>query len=147
MAGFAALMLVLVAWALGGHITAPEPVGVAAAPGASARWQPWSPQAVQTALAQGKPVFVDFTAAWCVTCQVNKKTVFASEEVLKGFDAHGVQTMRADWTRRDAAISAELSRLGRSGVPVYLLQAPGRAPVVLSELPSVAEIQAALAKL
>ncbi len=62
-------------------------------------------------------------------------------------DGAKVQTLRADWTRRDAAITAELARLGRSGVPVYVLHQPGKPPVVLSELLSVDEVRAALAKL
>ena len=115
----------------------------AASPGGE-RWQPWSESAVQRELAQGRTVFVDFTAAWCVTCQYNKKTVLASTEVLSAFDARQVVTLRADWTRRDAAITRALGTLGRSGVPVYAVYAPGRAPQVLSELPSAAEILKAL---
>ena len=118
---------------------------VAETPGA--RWQPWSAERVQTALGAGQPVFVDFTAAWCVTCQYNKKTTLASAEVLSAMDAAKVQTFRADWTRRDAAITAELQKLGRSGVPVYVLQAPGKPPIVLSEILSVADVQAALSRL
>ena len=108
------------------------------------RWQAWSEAAVERELAAGRRVFVDFTAAWCVTCQYNKKTVLASEEVLTAFDAHQVLTLRADWTRRDAAITRALGALGRSGVPVYAVYAPGQAPVVLSELPSASEIVQAL---
>ena len=89
-------------------------------------------------------MFVDFTAAWCVTCQYNKKTVLAREDVLAAFDARQVVTLRADWTRRDAAISAELNALGRTGVPVYAVYAPGKPAVVLSELPSASEILSAL---
>ena len=118
---------------------------VAETPGA--RWQPWSAERVQTALGAGQPVFVDFTAAWCVTCQYNKKTTLASAEVLSAMDAAKVQTFRADWTRRDAAITAELQKLGRNGVPVYVLQAPGQAPVVFSEILSVTEVKDALGRL
>lgn len=98
-------------------------------------------------MAKGQPVFVDYTAAWCVTCQYNKKTTLAHEDVLKDFAAKNVALLRADWTRRDPAITAALAQLGRSGVPVYVLQAPGRPPVVLSEILGVQEVRAAIAGL
>jgi thiol:disulfide interchange protein DsbD len=117
-----------------------------AAPGilSSPTWQPWSEAALQAQLAAGRPVFVDFTAAWCVTCQFNKKTTLADAQLLAQFAQRQVVLMRADWTRRDPAITQALTALGRSGVPVYALYAPGRAPVLLSELPSVAEVHTAL---
>jgi len=111
-------------------------------------WQPWSATAVARAQSEGRSVFVDFTAAWCVTCQVNKRTTLADASVQAAFAAKQVLLMRADWTRRDSAISAELSRLQRSGVPVYALYAPGAAtPVLLPELLTVANVQAAIAAL
>jgi thiol:disulfide interchange protein len=111
-------------------------------------WQPWSPERVQAALASGRPVFVDFTAAWCVTCQFNKRTTLADAQVRADFADKRVVLLRADWTRRDPAITAALAQLGRNGVPVYLLQAPGgAAPRVLSEVLSVREVREALAAL
>ncbi|MBK6295059.1 MAG: thioredoxin family protein [Rhodoferax sp.] len=114
---------------------------------ATDRWQPWEPGKVEQVLASGQAVFVDYTAAWCVTCQYNKKTTLADAAVLADLQARKVVMLRADWTRRDPAITAALAQLGRNGVPVYVLQAPGRAPVVLSEILSVAEVRAALAAL
>jgi len=120
---------------------------VSTATQANNHWQTWTATAVQTELAQGHSVFVDFTAAWCVTCQINKKTTLNQPDVLADFAAKQVRLMRADWTRRDPAISRALNELGRSGVPVYVLYAPNRAPQVLSELLSVAQVREALAQL
>ena len=89
-------------------------------------------------------MFVDFTAAWCVTCQVNKHTTLNRDDVRADFAARGVTLLRADWTRRDPAITQALTALGRSGVPVYVLYAPGRPPHVMTELLSPAEVHSAL---
>lgn len=98
-------------------------------------WQAWSEQRVLDALALGHPVFVDFTAAWCVTCQANKQLALERQPVIDAFARSKVVTLRADWTQRDPAIAAALARHGRNGVPLYLVYHPGRAkPVVLPEL-------------
>lgn len=110
-------------------------------------WQAWEPGKTEQLLVQNKPVFVDFTAAWCVTCQYNKQTTLSDRAVIQDFEAKKVQLLRADWTRRDPAITQALQQLGRSGVPVYVLYKPGSAPVVMSEILSVTQLQAELAKL
>jgi thiol:disulfide interchange protein DsbD len=121
----------------------------AAASAANEEWQPWSPARVAELTAQGRPVFVDFTAAWCVTCQFNKRSTLASAALMADFETRNVALLRADWTRRDATIGAELTRLGRSGVPVYALYAPGppAAPQLLPEILSVQAVRDALGRL
>jgi thiol:disulfide interchange protein len=131
-----------VGWATGGAITRVAPAGTTAA--ATDRWQPWAPGRVDQLLAAGQPVFVDFTAAWCVTCQYNKKTTLANGDVMAGFDAGKYALLRADWTRRDPAITAALGQLGRNGVPVYVVYRPGKPPVVLSEVLGVDEVRMAI---
>ena len=141
--GAAALMLMLavLVWA----VPALRQEAAARVAVAGEDWQPWSPDRVAQAQAAGRPVFVDFTAAWCVTCQFNKRSTLGTAQVASAFKDKKVLLLRADWTRRDAAISAELARLGRSGVPVYLLYTPGAAePRILSEILSVSEVLGAL---
>ena len=99
-----------------------------------AAWEPYSAEKVAALTAAGKPVFVDFTAAWCVTCQVNERVVLAREDVIAAFRDRGVTLVRADWTRRDPEIARALAALGRSGVPAYVLYRPGGAPELLPEL-------------
>ena len=137
--------LALLGWAAGPNITrqqSPSPVANASGP-----WHPWEPGRVDQLLAAGQPVFVDFTAAWCVTCQYNKKTTLANADVLADLRGKNVAMLRADWTRRDPAITAALAQLGRNGVPVYVFYKQGRTPVVLSEVLDVQEVRSAIAKL
>jgi thiol:disulfide interchange protein DsbD len=98
-------------------------------------WQAWSPEKVAELTAKGTPVFVDSTAAWCVTCQVNKRVALASADVVKAFADRGIVTLRADWTRQDPRITRTLAELGRNAVPVYALYVPGEsAPHLLPEV-------------
>ena len=146
----ASVLLAFGAWltgAIGPNVLQPMEAPPPVAGAAGVTWQPWSAQRVQALAEAGTPVFVDFTAAWCVTCQYNKRNALADANVLADFAKHGVTLLRADWTRRDPAITAALADLGRNGVPVYVLVAPGRTPVVMSEILSVSELRAALAML
>ena len=143
--GVTVLVLALMLAALGRNVTRPADLGGAAA--SSERWQAWAPGRVEQALATGVPVFVDFTAAWCVTCQYNKKTTLVNAEVLSDLTARKVTLLRADWTRRDPAITSALAQLGRNGVPVYVLYQTGKTPVVMSEILTVQELRTALAAL
>jgi thiol:disulfide interchange protein DsbD len=137
-AAVAALVVALACTAAGSRLTAPA--GAAAAPGRTVAGagalpiEPWSPERVAALQAQGKPVFVDFTAAWCVTCQVNERTALATQAVSDAFAHTGAVYLKADWTKRDASIANALTAQGRSGVPLYLVYGKGPTPRVLPQL-------------
>ncbi len=135
----------LIAWVGGQNIA--RTVGQDVVSAASGPWQDWEPGRVEQLLATGQPVFVDFTASWCVTCQYNKKTVLSHLEVLADLSAKNVVLLRADWTRRNPAVTAALAQLGRNGVPVYVLYKAGATPIVLSEILGVGEVRSAIARL
>jgi thiol:disulfide interchange protein DsbD len=100
---------------------------------------PYDPAAVAAELATGRPVFVSFTADWCLTCKVNERVVLGDERVSNALTQRGFARFEADWTRRDEAIRTELARFGRAGVPMYLVYDPRHPdrPQVLSELLTV----------
>lgn len=149
MSSVAIAAMALLVWAFMPHVTnVPAAQASTQSTQVSANgWQPWAPGAAEQMAAGGRPVFVDFTAAWCVTCQYNKKTTLANADVLADLQAKNVALLRADWTRRDPAITAALAALGRSGVPVYVFYRPGKPPVVLTEVLSVDEVRATIAQL
>ncbi len=145
LASISVLLLALALWSLGPNVVKLQNRPPAAQ--LTGDWQAWEPGRVEQLTAQGQSVFVDFTAAWCVTCQYNKITTLSNASVLADFADKKVALLRADWTNRDPEVTAALSQLGRSSVPVYAIYKPGRAPVVLSEILSVDEVRAELAKL
>ena len=109
----------------------------------SAGWQPYDRNAIGQALARGQGVFIDYTAAWCITCQVNKKLVLESEEVEALFREHDVFLVRADWTDQNPDITRALGELGRNSVPVYAWYAPGeRTPELLPQILQASMIEA-----
>jgi thiol:disulfide interchange protein DsbD len=99
-------------------------------------WQPWSQSAVDAALAKGQPVFVDFTAAWCLSCKVNEAVALGTDSVKQAFAQKNVALFRADWTHSDPEISKTLQKFNRDGVPLYLLYSPKNpnTPQVLPEV-------------
>lgn len=99
-------------------------------------WETFSPERVAVLRAEGRPVFIDFTAAWCLTCQVNKRVALRRPEVESRFRELGVVTMQADWTDHDETITRALAEFGRSGVPFYVFYPAGSngSPRLLPEL-------------
>jgi thiol:disulfide interchange protein len=98
-------------------------------------WQPYSQQVLDQARAEGHPVFIDFTAAWCLSCQVNERVVLKSSDVQQQFRDKKVTLVRADWTQYDPEITKQLASVGRSGVPTYVIYPPGKGEAdVLPEL-------------
>jgi thiol:disulfide interchange protein DsbD len=146
MAATLAVVGLVVAWPHAEPDAAPIPAPMAKA--GELPWQAWSPETVRDLSAEGRPVFVDFTAAWCVTCQVNKRVALHNHDVVKAFADKGVVPLRADWTRQDPRITATLSSLGRNAVPVYALYVPGASePQLLPEVLTPSVVLEALAKL
>ena len=108
----------------------------------------FAPQPIREALSAGKPVFVYFTADWCLTCKVNEHIVFADARVRGALERLGFEVFAGDWTRRDEAIRLELARFGKAGVPLYLVYSPGAPdqPAVLPEILTVDLFLEALAQ-
>ena len=97
-------------------------------------WESYSPEKVNASISEGKTVYVDFTAKWCLTCQVNKKVAFGNDEVIQYFKDNNVVALKGDWTRRDPVITQELQKFGRSGVPTNVIYRPGGKDTLLPEV-------------
>ena len=108
-------------------------------------WEPWSPERLAALRAEGRPVFIDFSAEWCLTCIVNEKLTLARKAVQQRFREEGVALLKADWTDRSDIIAAAIAGYGRAGVPLYVLYGPEAAePVLLPEVLTPAVVLAAL---
>jgi thiol:disulfide interchange protein len=143
----ALLALSAAAWAVvdGGAVQA-QAAGAAASP-AELPSQPFSPDRLAALRAQGRPVFVNFTAAWCVTCQVNDRVALSGASVVEAFRAAGVVYLKGDWTNRDAVVARALTEHGRAGVPLYLMYGAGGAePQVLPQILTPGIVRDAVAK-
>jgi thiol:disulfide interchange protein len=109
-------------------------------------WRAFTPEAVEQELAEGRPVFVDFTAKWCLTCQVNKLTVLRTAEIMNEFRSRGVTLFSADWTDENEMIARELAKYDRQSVPLYVIR-NGSETAILPELLTKKVVQDALQKL
>ena len=133
--------IALGAWSAG------KPKGTASGEAVTHGWQPWTPEREAQLRAAGTPYLIDFTAAWCLTCQANKRTTLHQAEVLAALRERGVETLRADYTARDPAISAALAARGRASVPTYVLDLGGGRETVLPDLLTPGIISDAIAPL
>lgn len=118
-----------------GQAASPAP-GTGAVSGSVA----YTPEGLARLRDQGKPVFIDMTAAWCITCMVNERVAIQAEPVRKAFADRGITYMKGDWTNRDETISAFLREHGRDGVPLYVYYAPHKDGVVLPQILTVSTV-------
>lgn len=108
----------------------------------SLNWQPYTPERLAQLRQSGKPVFVNFSAAWCITCLVNERVALNQPNTIAAFQAKDVALLKADWTNRNNTITQALAAFGRSGVPLYLLYpANSDTPQILPQILSPQEVQ------
>jgi thiol:disulfide interchange protein DsbD len=127
------------------------PVGGGAGPAKAAAegglpYEPFTPQRLSALEAEGKPVFVNLTASWCVTCLINERVALDSEAVRDAFAARGIVPLKGDWTNQNPEITQFLQQFGRSGVPLYLLYTGKGQPVMLPQILTASSVLDALAR-
>ncbi|RZL10577.1 MAG: thiol:disulfide interchange protein [Rubrivivax sp.] len=145
--GLALASLALIAAVLGGHAGINLGVDAAGhgpssarlqsnAPQAGKAWEPYTSQRLDELRAKGEPVFLNMTAAWCITCLVNERVALNKPSVAQAFEARGITYLKGDWTNQDPQITRLLADFGRSGVPLYVYypKGPGAKPVVLPQI-------------
>lgn len=142
-----AIVLALTLTPLVGNV----PLPTAQADGQSASqglmWKPYTLESLKELRQSSQPVFINFTASWCITCLVNERVALSQPEVMAAFQEKGVTLVKADWTNRNATITEALSKFGRSGVPLYLLYPAGlqqSQPVILPQVLTPAAVKDAL---
>jgi len=106
--------------------------------------EPYASSALRAYLNDGRSVFINMTADWCITCKVTEKRLLKTESVDQLFEDHGVIRMTGDWTRYDPLITEYLNAFDRVGVPLYVVNHPGKEPIVLSQFPSFDELEDAV---
>jgi thiol:disulfide interchange protein DsbD len=139
-AGFVAAVVLAASFATTGRETA------AAAASDRLAYEPFTAARLAALETAGKPVFVNLTADWCVTCLINERVALDSEGVRQAFAARGIVALKGDWTNRNPEITALLQQYGRSGVPLYLLYGGRGDPVILPQLLTAATVLDALGK-
>jgi thiol:disulfide interchange protein len=137
-----AIVLLLAGAAIAWPSTIAERVTSAAT--ATDAWVPFSKQKLAGLRSEGRAVFIDFTATWCITCQVNKRIALNRAEVVKKFDEMKIVRMKADWTVKDPAITEALAEFGRNGVPLYVYYPSGGEAQLLPEVLTADVVMSAL---
>lgn len=122
--------------AAGLTVVVPSHASSAVFPGTGLKWQPYNEEVIAELRAEGKPIFIDFTAAWCLSCQVNERLALNVSKTKQLFEKHGITAFKADWTSRDKAVTRGLAHYGRNSVPLYVFfgREKNQSPILLPEL-------------